>query len=548
MKQKNWGQIALFVIVVAVFAVFLAEPALRLFWNSFAGEGGITFSFYQTVFSGKSFHTALGNSFCVSAAAAVLAVIIAFGLAYTLHFTNLPQGVKNCLQRLATVPMLLPTITYGFAIIYSFGKQGLITQLLGFQLFPIYGFWGVLVGYAIYTIPTAFLLISNTMTFLDKKFLLVSRTMGDSPVRSLWIAVLRPLMGTFAGAFIQAFFLCFTDFGIPASVGGKYEVIATLLYNRMLGGVPDFHRGAVIAVIMFLPSIGSILLMRYLDKYNIRYNGVGAVQLRKGNLRDGIFGISSFGLVIGMICVFAVILVAPMVKNWPYQMELTGESFRKVFQDGNLMNVYLRSVVAALLTAGVGTLLAYMAALVTQRSRLPGWCRQTVEGIALVTNSIPGMVLGIGFLFSFAGTPLQNTLGLVVICNVVHYFSTPYLMMKNALQKLDAGLETTAMLLGDTWLRAVARVITPNVASGLAETFGYYFVNSMITVSALIFLVGSRTMVLTAKIKQLQYTNQFNEVFVLSLLILATNLIAKAVFGALTKKLERKVTLPEERP
>ena len=47
--------------------------------------------------------------------------------------------------------MLLPTITYGFAIIYSFGKQGLLTRLFGRQLFDIYGFNGLVIGYVICT-------------------------------------------------------------------------------------------------------------------------------------------------------------------------------------------------------------------------------------------------------------------------------------------------------------------------------------------------------------------------------------------------------------
>ena len=52
--------------------------------------------------------------------------------------------------------MLLPTVTYGFAIIYTFGKQGLLTQILGFQLFEnIYGFQGMWLGYTIYTLPIA---------------------------------------------------------------------------------------------------------------------------------------------------------------------------------------------------------------------------------------------------------------------------------------------------------------------------------------------------------------------------------------------------------
>ena len=147
------------------------------------------------------------------------------------------------------------------------------------------------------------------------------------------------------------------------------------------------------------------------------------------------------------------------------------------------------------------------------------------------------MVLGVAYMFLFPGTPLQNTLILMVLCNVVHYFSTPYLMMKNSLSKMNAGWETTAMLMGDSWLKTIVRVITPNALSSLLEVFSYYFINSMVTISALVFIAGARTMVLTTKIKQLQYINKFNEVFVLSLLILATNLAAKALFSWLAKKI-----------
>ena len=73
-------------------------------------------------------------------------------------------------------------------------------------------------------------------------------------------------------------------------------------------------------------------------------------------------------------------------------------------------------------------------------------------------------------------------------------------------------------------------VITSDIE--LLEVF-YYFINSMVTISALIFIAGARTMVLTTMIKQLQYVNRFNEVFVLSLLILATNLAAKALLSRL---------------
>ncbi len=540
MKQKNRELKLIFAGLLLLFAAFLVIPALGLFLKSFWGDQGLTTAFYTSVFFSRNFGQALANSFGVSGASAVLAVGIAFVMAYAIHYTRLPQWAKGLIQGIATLPMFLPTITYGFAIIYSFGKQGLITKLLGFQLFNIYGFCSLLVGYVIYTVPVAFLLVSNTMGYVDKKSLVVSKAMGDGTLSTFWIAVLRPLLGTLAGAFIQSFFLCFTDFGIPASVGGKFDVIATVLYNEMLGGIPDFNRGAVVAVIMLLPSIVSILLLRFLERYNIRYDRISSADLRKIPLRDGLWGASSGVLGVAILSIFAVIFLVPMVQNWPYQTVFTTEHFLSAFADESLRKIYLHSVGVALVTALCGTLIAYGAALITARSTLPRGCKQMVDSIALVTNTIPGMVLGVAFLFSFSGTSLQNTFPLMILCNIVHYFSTPYLMMKNSLSKMNAGWETTAMLMGDSWLKTILRVVTPNAAASLIEVFSYYFINSMVTISALIFIVGSRTMVLTAKIKQLQYVNQYNEVFVLSLLILVTNLLAKAIFTWLANNRSKK--------
>ena len=540
MKRKSWELKLIFLVLVAVFAIFLAVPAIRLLLKSFLGEDGLTGAYYLDVFSGKGFTTALGNSFAVSIVSALVAVGIAFVMAYIIHYTRLPRGFKRFVQAVATLPMFVPTITYGFAIIYSFGKQGLITRLLGHQFFDIYGFGGLLVGYVIYTVPVAFLLIHNTMGYVDKKTLVVSKAMGDGTLSTFWIAILRPLLGTLAGAFIQAFFLCFTDFGIPASVGGDYEVIATVLYNEMLGGVPDFNRGAVISVVMLLPSIVSILLLRFLERYNIRYDRISDADLRRNPGRDTAWGLSGTVLAILILCMFVVIFVVPLVERWPYQTGFTLEHFQEVFSDNELQTVYLNSLGMALATALFGTLAAYGAALITARSKLPGWCKQVIDAIALVTNTIPGMVLGLAFLFVFSGTSLQNTFPLMILCNIVHYFSTPYLMMKNSLSKMNAGWETTAMLMGDSWPKTILRVVTPNAAASLIETFSYYFINSMVTISALIFLAGARTMVLTTKIKQLQYINEYDQVFVLSLLILATNLIAKAIFTWLANKSSRK--------
>ena len=538
MKKKEIKII--FGILCAVFLIFLAAPMVQLLLKSFVKDGSIGAGNFREMFGQKGFLQALGNSFLVSCTSALVTTLLAFIMAYGVHYTNLGRKYKKLIQTVAVLPMLLPTITYGFAIIYSFGKQGLLTRIFGHQLFEIYGFNGLLLGYVIYTLPVSFMLLNNTMGYIDKKYMVVSRIMNDTPWQTFLVTVFWPMLGTFAASFIQTFFLCFTDFGIPASVGGEFQVIASVLYSEMLGSVPDFGNGAVVALVMLIPSVVSIAVLKWLEKYNVRYNKISAVELKKSTARDGVFALLTGIIMICVISVFAVIFVVPFVKDWPYYTNFTLEHIRTVFSDSSLYGVYLNSLMVALLTAVIGTLISYGAALITARSSIsPKW-KNIVEGIALVTNTIPGMVLGLAYLFAFSGSFLQNTFAILIICNMVHFFSTPYLMMKSSLAKMNASWETTAMLMGDTWTKTVVRVVTPNALSTLLEVFSYYFVNAMVTISAVIFLAGARTMVITTKIKELQYYNKFNEIFVLSLLILFTNLAAKAVFGSLARRAEKR--------
>ena len=431
--------------------------------------------------------------------------------------------------------MLLPTITYGFAIIYSFGKNGLLTKILGHQLFDFYGFKGLIFCYVIYTMPISFTLIRNTMNYIDRRYLIVCKVMGDSPLKCFYTAIFQPLIGTLAVSIVQSFFLSFTDFGIPASIGGRYTVVAELLYNTMLGSLPDFHQGSVIALFMLLPSILSILLLNYLQKFNVRYNKISKIDLQKNTLHDIIWTVISVIILLCVLSVFLVVFVAPFVAEWPYNMNFSLKTVQSVFADKSLVRVFVNSLSAALLTAIFGTGFVYVAALASARSKLHPAFSKIIASMAQVSNALPGMVLGIAFLLAFRKTPLHNTMAILIFCNMVHFFATPFLMMKGALDKMNDSWENTALLLGDNWIKTVVRIMTPNSLVTLLEIFIYLFINGLVTVSAVVFLCGARTMVITTKIQELQHFAKFNEIFILSLLILITNLIMKSIKGIVNK-------------
>lgn len=530
----------LYVPLLTVFLIFLIVPLIYMVWLSFDDRGALSGRHYQEVWQSKELLSSILNSFRVSLVSAVMTTFLAFIMAYTLYFTTISVNAKKVFRLIVTLPMLLPTITYGFILIYVFGNQGFITRLLGEPLFSIYGFNGLLIGYVIYTLPAAFLLIANGMEYVDQRYVLVSILMKDSPIRRFYHTVLRPLYGAIAGAFVLSFILSFTDYGIPASIGGQYQVIATTLYQTMLGSIPDFSKGAVIAMVMLFPAIIAGLLLRKFERHTVSYRSAGNYETVSSTVKNRVFMIMSSLISLFIIGIFSTLIIVPFATAYPYDMSFTWKHFQNVLGMNELMRVYQNSLLVAFLSATIGIIVAFTAALISVRTNITS--RGLVQWISILTNTVPGMVLGLAYLLLFNDSSLKGTFLILIICNLVHFFTTPYLMMKNALEKMDMSWEVTGALLGDTWLKTVWRVIIPNIRKTIIHVFSYYFTNALVTVSGVIFLVNTNTSLLSTKIKELQHYSKFNEIFILSLLILMINLVVMAGCYALNKPKQRSVT------
>lgn len=163
--------------------------------------------------------------------------------------------------------------------------------------------------------------------------------------------------------------------------------------------------------------------------------------------------------------------------------------------------------------------------MISVRTKLKG--RRMINVIAMLTNTVPGMILGLAYLLFFQVTTIKNTFLIVIISIVVHYFTTPYLMAKGAMDKLDKTWDVTSSLLRDSWFDTIFKIILPNMKSTIIEMLNYYFINAMVTISGVIFLVSTSTQIVSTQINQLQHFNRFTDIFILSILILLTNVVVR---------------------
>lgn len=512
-------------ILVVIFFLFLALPIGSILLKSLEGADGWTIQNYEKVFSTSEIKEAFFNSLSVSTIAAVITTVLAFVLAYTVHFTLVYKPIKKFIQFGVTLPMLLPTITYGFVLIYAFGNQGIFSRMLGEPFFTVYGFNGLIIGYVLYTLPAAFLLMHNAMQYIDQRYTIVSHLMHDGKWRRFYHTVLRPMLGTITGAFTLAFILSFTDYGIPASVGGTYEVIATVLYQTMLGSIPNFSHGAVISIIMLAPAVIGMIVIGIVERGNISYKSFSQQVAFASKTKTILLGLVSTIVVFALLIIFTPLVVVPFARAYPFNFGYTLDHFKEVLQMPELMSVYKNSLLVAICTALIGVVISFAAGLLKARTNMQSG--KLFDAVSMVTNAVPGMVLGLGYLFFFNNSSLKGTFFIIITYCIMHFFTTPYLMVKNALQKMDPSWEVTAALLKDSWIKTIYRVILPNIKKTLVEVFSYYFINAMVTVSGVIFLVTTQTVLVSTKIKELQHFSKFNEIFILSLLILLTNIVVK---------------------
>ena len=99
--------------------------------------------------------------------------------------------------------------------------------------------------------------------------------------------------------------------------------------------------------------------------------------------------------------------------------------------------------------------------------------------ISIATLAVPGLVLGIGYVFLFADTFgwFGGTIAILVVVNIIHYFSSPYLMAKNAFEKINKNYETVADTLGISHLSLFFKVMIPNTIGTIVQMFSYLFIN-----------------------------------------------------------------------
>ena len=525
MKGKKWrmsGSLKILLCVFWLFAIIL--PLVRMLSTMATVDVG-------AVIGSKKFSRALGQSLTVSFTATVISVALAGLLSWAVARTRIRH--KTILNTLITVPMLIPSISHGMGLIIILGANGWLSRLLGLDA-GIYGFTGIVLGSVMYSFPVAYLMLYDVLRYEDGTPYEAAEVMGLKGRDKFFAITLPYLRKPLISVVFAVFTMIITDYGVPLMVGGKYMTLPVMMYQDVIGML-DFGKGSVIGMILLIPAlIACILDMANRDKGNAAFVGK-PYGIRVNRRRDWLAGTVVAVIVIAIFLPIGSFAILGFIRQYPLDMSLSLDNAAQAAHMGAW--TYLRnSLIIAAAVSVLGTAMAVFNAYMTARNRTK--LSYVLHLMSITSLAIPGIVLGLSYVMFFKGSFIYGTFAMLFLVNSMHFFASPYLMAYNTFGKINANLEDVGSTMGISRWAVIRDVLLPQSRGTILEMMSYFFVNCMMTISAVSFLANVGNKPIALMITQFEGQMQLECAAFVSLLILVVNVLMKFGIYLLKRRIE----------
>ncbi|CAN7645942.1 putative 2-aminoethylphosphonate ABC transporter permease subunit [Aminobacter sp. LjRoot7] len=497
---------------------------------------------YAAYFSTPTLFRSIENSVFIALVSTIITVGLAFGFAYALNRSCM--RFKDAFKLVAMVPILVPSLLPGIALIYLFGNQGMLKDLL--MGASIYGPLGIVVGSIFFAFPHAMIIISTALAISDQRHYEAAASLRASRWRTFWtVTIPGARYGLISAAFV-VFTLVITDFGLPKVIGGQYNVLAVDIYKQVIGQ-QNFEMGAVVSVILLVPAIAAFIVDRMVTKKQVALLSARSVPYQpKPNRGFDTLCLAWCSLIaVFILGIMATSQFAALVKLWPYDLSLGLKHFAFDRMDGGGWGSYYNSIRLAALTAVIGTVIIFVGAYMVEKTDGFRTGRTAFQFLAMLPMAVPGMVLGLAYIFFFndPANPLHaiyGTMTILVVCTITHFYTVGHLTALTALKQIDQEFEPVAASLKQPFYKLFARVTVPVCLPAILDISIYIFVNAMTTVSAVVFLYSKDTTLASVAVLNMDDAGDVAPAAAMAMMIFYTNAAARLIHLFLSRVLIKR--------
>ena len=484
----------------------------------------------------------VSNSLFVSVLTALITVPLAYAYSYAL--TRTCMRLKALFKGIALLPLLAPSLLPAISLTFMFGNQGFIKSWMAGH--SIYGPIGIVIAQIFHCFPHAVLILFTALSLADRRVYEVAETLDTPRWRVFWTITLPSIRYGLISAFFVVFTIAIVDFGVAKVIGGQYSVLAIDIFRQIIGQ-QNFQMGSVIGVILLVPSLLSFGIDYFVRRRQVAQFGSRAQLLvPKPRFWFDTFMLAVVSLIGFLIlAIIATAIFASFVKLWPYDLSLSTASYDFKAFDPSGWLPYWNSVIMATWTAVIGTVLVFVGAYLLEKGRASAALRGVVQFFAMMPLAVPGIVLGLGYVF-FYNSPvnplnyLYGSMALLVMCSIAHYYTVPHLAALTALKQLDAEIEGASDALGVPFWTTFRRVTVPICLPAILDIATYLFVNAMTTVAAVIFIYAPATKVASIAVVAMDDTGDIGAACAMALMIVYTSIGVKLAQTLISKWLFRR--------
>lgn len=497
---------------------------------------------FTRYFSTPSLVRSITNSLMISAISTVITVTLAFGFAYSLARSCM--RFKGFFRLIAMAPILVPSLLPGIALVYLFGNQGMLKSFMMGE--SIYGPYGIIIGSVFFTFPHAMLIITTALAISDARLYEAAVTLRSSAWRTFWtVTIPGARYGLISAAFV-VFNLVITDFGLPKVIGGQFNMLAVDIYKQVIGQ-QNFEMGAVVSVVLLIPALFAFTIDRLIQRKQVALLSARSVVFApKENTRfDWTCFVYCSLITIFIAGILGVCQYAALIKFWPYDLSLSLKNYAFDLMDGGGWAAYRNSIKLALLTAFFGTIVVFVGAYMVEKTHGFKTGRNLFQFLAMLPMAIPGMVLGLAYIFFFnnPGNPLHfiyATMAILVLSTVTHFYTVSHLTAVTALKQMDNEFESVSASLKQPFYKLFSRVTVPVCLPAILDISIYLFVNAMTTVSAVVFLYSTGTALASVAVLNMDDAGDIAPAAAMGMMIFYTNIAARTVHAILSRMLVKR--------
>jgi iron(III) transport system permease protein len=475
------------------------------------------------------------NSFYLAVIATALVVPLALVFAFALAQSRIPA--RPVFKVIALSPLLTPSLMPAISLVYLFGNQGLLKAWM--HGVPIYGPVGIVLGECFYTFPYALLVLLTALSISDGRLYEAAEVLGANRFRRFMTVTVPTIRYGLTSACLIVFTLVVTDFGVPIVVGGQTNVLAMEAYKQVLGQ-QNFQKGAAVGLVLLLPAVFSFAAERWLARgRGGTFSGSSVAYAPKPSLlRDSVLWCLCAAVSVFLLALIGTAVAASFIKLWPYHMDLTLSHYDFANVDGGGWLAFRNSLKLGALTAGVGCAVIFAGAYLAEKTPAPRPVAALIQSLALMPMAVPGLVLGLGYVFCFnrPGNPLHKlygTMAILVISTVVHFYTTGHMAIMTSLRQIDGEVEAVARSLQRPWWTTCRRVTLPITLPALLDVVRFLFVSATTTVSCVIFLYTPDTVLASVAVLNMDDAGDTASAAAMATLIVATSLAVTLALNGL---------------